>query len=77
MKRPDTTDCAMSAKESLIAMEQYADKLEKQNDELLDGLRQFRARIYQQSFSNMELREMVDSLISIQTKEKDEVTDRS
>jgi hypothetical protein len=51
--------------------------IKKQNAELLEGLKEFRERIYQQSFTNMQLREMVDSLISTQTKEKNETTDRS
>ena len=48
------------------------EELKKQNDELLKRLRQFRARIYQQSFSNMQLREMADGLISIQKAEGSE-----
>lgn len=46
------------------------EELKKQNAELLERLKQFRQRIYQQSFSNMQLREMADCLIAIQQAER-------
>jgi len=58
--------------ESMIlnAIREATKPFNQQNDEMLERLKQFRARIYQQSFSNMQLREMADSLIEIQKSEK-------
>lgn len=57
-----------------IAQNDYIDYIESQlkeikneSDALLDLVKQFRARIYQSSLTNMQLIDMVDSIIEIQS----------